>query len=153
MHSKNICHRDLKAENILICRGPNGEIIGKLSDLGEAKELSVDATRNTAVGTDLYMAPEISDRVPYTTVADIFSLGVMFCYVFVRKMPWLNRNEYASCKIVIDLDSCCFKEVIEGCLKEKAGERPTTTQVLDNIHVHLINEACKAYKNRPDEDD
>lgn len=118
MHSKNICHRDLKAENILVCDGPHGTKIGKLSDLGEAKELTVAASTNTAVGTDLYMAPEISDRKPYTTVADIFSLGTLMCYLFVRKMPWLNRNEYASCKIVIDLDACCFKEVIHGCLKE-----------------------------------
>ena len=60
MHSKDVIHRDLKSENILIDQ--HGKI--KICDLG----FSIYDTNNYRVtkrGTPLFLAPEILRQLPY----------------------------------------------------------------------------------------
>ena len=58
LHSRQICHRDLKLENILICSEDENNPIIKISDLGLSK--FVDQTMlKTFCGTRAYLAPEI----------------------------------------------------------------------------------------------
>jgi serine/threonine protein kinase len=55
MHEKSICHRDIKAENVII----NDHNVVKIIDFG----FSVQVDHNTGLrifcGTSHYMAPEI----------------------------------------------------------------------------------------------
>lgn len=57
-HSKGIVHRDLKPENLLLAsKDPNAVI--KVIDFGISQKLTPGAKFSTAVGTLLYMAPEV----------------------------------------------------------------------------------------------
>ena len=54
MHSKNICHKDLKLENILLMDlGPTGLV--KVTDFGLSKQFSSTNLLETFVGTPVYI--------------------------------------------------------------------------------------------------
>ncbi|VDK58515.1 unnamed protein product [Anisakis simplex] len=60
MHSKQILHRDLKTQNILLNKK---RTIVKLSDFGISKELSTRSLASTVVGTPNYLSPEICEGI------------------------------------------------------------------------------------------
>ena len=60
LHSRQICHRDLKLENILICCEDKNNPIIKISDLGLSKFVDQSMLK-TICGTRAYLAPEILD--------------------------------------------------------------------------------------------
>eukprot|EP01114_Cavostelium_apophysatum_P002606 TRINITY_DN12309_c0_g1_i1.p1 TRINITY_DN12309_c0_g1~~TRINITY_DN12309_c0_g1_i1.p1 ORF type:complete len:228 (-),score=28.43 TRINITY_DN12309_c0_g1_i1:342-1025(-) len=83
IHSRNILHRDIKPANILLNQdSQSGEWTAKLADFGLAKSVEVRAAQ-TRAGTMDYMAPEVHFREPYSSPADIFSLGCVFSDLFV----------------------------------------------------------------------
>ena len=77
LHDRQILHRDLKFENVLIM----ADDTVKLSDFGLTKEyLNVKTTNMGAtanVGTPQYIAPEVLNYQPYGKKADIYSFGIM----------------------------------------------------------------------------
>ena len=82
---RNLLHRDIKPQNIFM----SSDGTYKLGDFGIAKV--VDSTaRGTATGTFNYMAPEIRNRQPYGTKADMYSLGlVLYWLLNERRLPFL----------------------------------------------------------------
>ena len=87
LHSKGICHRDFKPENMLFV-GDNYEL--KLCDFGFAirflnKENQKRKLRNP-VGTPYYCAPEILEGKNYDgEKVDIFSIGASLFVLMTRK--------------------------------------------------------------------
>ncbi|GAM28088.1 hypothetical protein SAMD00019534_112640 [Acytostelium subglobosum LB1] len=77
-----IVHRDLKPENILVNQ-KNGRTVFKLTDFGFSKTQSELEPLVSAVGSRLFMAPEISyhSNKNYDHMVDIFSMGVVFYYI------------------------------------------------------------------------
>ena len=92
LHSKNIIHRDLTPENVLISDGRNGVFL-KLCDFNIAKVLGFkdenddennedqpgEFTRNR--GTRFYMAPEIKTGI-YNEKSDMFGLALIATEIF-----------------------------------------------------------------------
>ena len=60
--SMDVCHRDLKLENLLLV-SPNPRSQIKVSDFGLAKVSNGASVLESYVGTPLYMAPEVSKIV------------------------------------------------------------------------------------------
>jgi len=77
IHSKNVCHRDLKLENILLDMDFNL----KVSDFGFAapiKKNGCDKMLKDICGTKEYMPAEILEGKPYKGApADLFYVGVI----------------------------------------------------------------------------
>lgn len=85
---KNIIHRDIKPQNILV--SPKGDY--KLGDFGVAK-VSEKTTAGTIAGTYEYMAPEVFRGESYNSTADIYSLGiVMYWMMNNKRTPFLPQQ-------------------------------------------------------------
>lgn len=73
MHRKNIIHRDIKPDNILLMSKSDLSIC--ISDLGLACKTFDSKELYNKCGTPGYVAPEVLKGSPFTTKADIFSIG------------------------------------------------------------------------------
>lgn len=83
-----IIHRDLKPANVLISNG-----VYKLCDFGFAKYVdSAQELLKSCVGSPLYMAPQILERVKYTYKCDVWSFGVIFFEILHGSVPWRGGN-------------------------------------------------------------
>jgi serine/threonine protein kinase len=126
LHSRNIVHRDVKPENILLTSKDDdrGNITVKLSDFGLARRLhlrdgNVEEDKSLAplltppikgrsraysrVGSDYYTAPEMTlSRRGYDTAVDMYSLGVTL-YITLSGYPPNSRPRCGS--FVLDHDS------------------------------------------------
>ena len=87
MHSKGFAHRDIKPENILV----TAHNVLKLADFGfatllEGKDHS--GLLHTKLGTEGYMAPEISTKIYEGVKTDIFSCGVILFIMYTASPPF-----------------------------------------------------------------
>ena len=89
IHRKKIIHRDIKPENV------NVDALGraKLMDFGIAKADNMRLTRTgMTLGTPYYMSPEQVLGQDVTTLADIYSFGVLMYELLTGKKPIQGEN-------------------------------------------------------------
>lgn len=129
MHSKNVIHRDIKLENILINfnKYPNYAIKGnlpkkvkleevtlndsftlKIADLGYSKDLDSSSSGSTILGTPLTMSPDVVSNFmgqgdsKYNTSADLWSLGAITYQLLTGKPPFVGKNYKEIFKLIMD---------------------------------------------------
>ncbi len=92
IHSKNLIHRDVKPENILISYD-NPAVI-KWADFGLSRSVTTGSKSfawSDLKGTERWFAPELMDetdeiKVKGSTKCDIFALGCVFFFYLVPKI-------------------------------------------------------------------
>lgn len=102
LHKKNIIHRDLKLDNILLCDMLKGDRPSvKLADYGLIKRLGDGLVRaDSYVGTPTYVPPETEAGFTYAAKSDIWSLGVVMYTILTNRPPFVVRIERGSRRLV-----------------------------------------------------
>ena len=95
-HARNVIHRDLKPDNIMITVEGDEKYLVKVLDFGLAA--LTDATKITisgqALGTPWYMSPEQATASPVTTMTDIYSLGCILYELASGKPPFSGNRPF-----------------------------------------------------------
>lgn len=86
LHSKRVCHRDLKSANIFIS---GGQI--KIGDMNVSK-VAKKGLLHTQTGTPYYASPEVWKNRPYDSKSDIWSLGCITYEMALLKPPFRAEN-------------------------------------------------------------
>ncbi|KAL4973936.1 Serine/threonine-protein kinase atg1 [Aspergillus desertorum] len=121
LRDKNLIHRDIKPQNLLLCPAPKPAptqpeaepqvvplkgsetsftpAVGletlpllKLADFGFARSLPATSLAETLCGSPLYMAPEILRYEKYDAKADLWSVGTVLYEMVVGKPPFRATN-------------------------------------------------------------
>jgi len=135
-HSKNIVHRDIKMENILIDDNKNIKII----DFGFSICATPDKRLNIFCGTPSYMAPEIVSKINYKGCpADIWALGILLYALLTGSFPFRGFDDKDLFKKITrgkyDTPSSMSegsKSLLEKMLKVSPDQRIIAEQILQD---------------------
>lgn len=98
LHSKNILHRDIKLDNILL----DGKGMVKIADFGVSKQVRPGEVMREQCGTPAYIAPEIiRDRGYSGFKADLWSAGVVLYAMLYGTVPFKANNMQDLHKLIL----------------------------------------------------
>ncbi|KAK3233420.1 hypothetical protein CYMTET_56281 [Cymbomonas tetramitiformis] len=104
MHSRNIMHRDMKLDNVMLLHDNKPKILDfgfgacckrdvPPGTKGEPEEREANLALTQVFGTPMYMAPEVWDQW-YAKAADVWSLGVIIYCLLEGHFPfWASTEE------------------------------------------------------------
>jgi len=94
LHSRSICHRDLKLENWVLESGKDVWSPLKLIDFGLSTHFVRGQRLSRVVGSSYYVAPEVLKK-SYTEACDLWSLGVIVYMLLSGAPPFYGKNDEA----------------------------------------------------------
>ncbi|UZQ52404.1 serine/threonine-protein kinase [Clostridium kluyveri] len=146
LHSKNICHGDIKPQNILF-----SEKEVKLTDFGTSKFIeNVFVKTVDAGGTWAYMAPEIAGSNKRYLISDIYSLGVLLYQLLTGRTPHetpiqvINNAPFPKPREINDNISIDMEEIILRALHRNQEER---YQSIDDFKEDIIQRVLNTRNN------
>ena len=159
VHDQGLVHRDIKPDNIMLCRRGGEYDVVKVLDFGIVKNIDHPETRDITrfvhvLGAPLYMAPErLANPADVDARSDIYSVGAVGYYLLagralyehttdaelaqqIRYAPPQPPSAHAPQPLPRELD-----ELIVKCLAKARGERPQSVAevlaVLDQLAPSL----------------
>lgn len=149
LHKRDIVHRDVKPENILLVSDDDDDLTVKLSDFGLARILEKDdvdlstaspptppsstgrSRAYSRVGSDYYAAPEMARGGGYDTAVDMYSLGVTL-YIILSGYPPSSKH-------------CCGSSVLDQNDDDDDDDSSTTSS--DDDYYDDNSEGCTSNNN------
>ncbi len=146
-HKNNICHRDIKTNNILVFDDGQRFV---LCDFGLAREFSAGKLIQECAGSSYYLPPEILNDEDYVgPEVDMWALGILLCRLLTKKYPFENpliceKFNHAVTNAIYDMPkniSPELQDIICGLLCPDRTKRLTITDVQE--HSWLKNKRRK----------
>ena len=113
LHKKNILHRDIKLDNILLDKNNNL----KLCDFGISLFIKNNNFYTDRCGTPAYIAPEIIQSKYKGFKSDFWSLGVTL-FILLTASPPFKAKSFNSIKGLILKKSIEFPDELEEITKD-----------------------------------
>ena len=111
LHARNILHRDIKLDNILL----DGKGMVKIADFGVSKQVKPGEIMREQCGTPAYIAPEIiRDRGYQGFKADMWSAGVVLYAMLYGTVPFKANNMQDLHKLILQAKYNLKDEISEG---------------------------------------
>ena len=141
-HARGLVHRDVKPENIMVCRRGGEYDVVKILDFGLVKSLaephSRDLTRTLRIlGTPLYMAPErLRNPADVDARADIYAVGAVAFFLLTGRRLFEAPDDLALTTRVLNDEPPRVSEaaaqpvpleldlLVQACLEKQRENRP-----------------------------
>jgi len=155
LHSKQICHRDLKLANILLMEsGPLALL--KVSDFGVSKVWSSTSVLESMVGTPAFMAPEVwalrsTPHTSYTCKSDCWSLGVVLHCLLSGQQPSHSQLQISYENMMgeaWDSVSKAAKDLVMRLLSVEPEQRPSSAEILRHPWFTEDDTTCSQARNK-----
>ncbi|CDW83537.1 serine threonine protein kinase [Stylonychia lemnae] len=150
MHKKQIVHRDIKPDNILVMDKDNLQVC--IADLGFSCSLNEPDVLQKKCGTPGYVGPEVLKGQKASTKSDIFSLGSLFYNLLAGQMLFggrtakqvLQNNQILDAQIIIDRDKLKVSKESLSLLKwmvhKDPYKRPSAEECLNKLSNSQFNQ-------------
>ncbi len=133
IHSKQIIHRDLCSDNVLL-KLAQPVPVAKISDFGMSRLYDPSKLSHTltAVGHRMgYLPPEAEEK-KYDSSLDVFSLGVIMVQI-VCKLETIKSAKDRSDHVAQIPHTHRLRKVIDSCLQEDMTRRPSARDICESI--------------------
>ena len=130
-HDKNIIHRDIKPDNILV--RTEDEAV-KITDFGIARieDSTFKTQTGVSLGTPKFMSPEQVIGRGIDAQSDLYALGVCLYYALTNEVPYDGDNAiaiatkhlYENPKPITDLNPTCNKALVQVIMEAMAKQKP-----------------------------
>lgn len=140
LHEAGVLHRDLKPGNIMMRE--DGSLV--MIDFGMSKQLSADSELTAAgriSGTPYYMSPEQGHGREVDAKSDIYSLGIIFYEMLMRRKPYVAGTpmqviyKHAHHPIPeLPVEFKRYEALLHNCIaKDPARRYPSAERVVQEI--------------------
>jgi eukaryotic-like serine/threonine-protein kinase len=154
-HERGLIHRDLKPNNIMICR--TGHV--KVMDFGLAKQLTAQPAESddvtsvaglqtmdgSLIGTPAYMSPEQIRGERADARSDVFGMGLVYFHAFSGVHPFIKRTVQATMgaiayegtpvlsSLAAQVPAQLSEIVTRMLMKDAASRYPSACEVRDDL--------------------
>ncbi|CAK9109822.1 Serine/threonine-protein kinase DCLK3 (CLICK-I and II-related) (CLr) (Doublecortin-like and CAM kinase-like 3) (Doublecortin-like kinase 3) [Durusdinium trenchii] len=138
LHAKQIFHRDVKPENLLMAKQGKGVV---LTDLGISCLVTDEAEMKRTLGTVGYASPEMLKGEASSWEGDAFGAGVVLYFMLSKSTPFLAPTRKRMVELTeechVKTSYSCFENLSDDCrtlmlqlLKKDVQERLTVEKAL-----------------------
>ena len=146
-HNKNIVHRDIKPQNIMI--STEGKV--KVTDFGIARAATSNTIHSDVMGSVHYSSPEQARNGFVDCKSDIYSLGIVMYEMVTGRVPFdgdttvaiafqhLQEEMESPRRYVPDLP-VSLEKIILKCTQKSADRRyPAMSELMEDLKYALVN--------------
>ncbi|CAG8531245.1 16261_t:CDS:2, partial [Racocetra fulgida] len=130
LHHRNIVHRDIKDENVILDENGNVQLI----DFGSSAYIKAGKKYDTFCGTIDYAAPEVLTGKKYDgPPQDIWALGILLYTLIYKENPFYNIDEIIARDLRIPyILSDGSIDLVKKMLDRDVDKRPSIDDVLNH---------------------